>query len=170
VEVQSNLRRILCGAIRVVATVLFSASAIAAATITGTHYEELKSSNCGSTATACAMSMNAVPSNMNLLVTKVSCQATYHGPGPSFAYFQFGHKTPTAAAAIDQGTGPFTFLAPTLLLSTSAAAGLKVYAVNADTDQMFTSGQIPYFFQSINSGTFALFKCSIFGTLTPSAS
>jgi hypothetical protein len=145
--------------------------AASSALVVGNHFEESKAKSCGAAAVECALAMTAVPAGKNLLVTKISCSVSYLDGPPVFSYFQFGHKTPTGALAeaLDRGAAPFTYLVPTLLPS-AAGTGLKVYAVNAEPQQIFTSGQIPYFYQALNDGKFNSFTCTVIGTLASNVS
>jgi hypothetical protein len=150
------------------ALVLSATATKATQVIVGTHYEETLTVNCPAAKTECALAMTAVPAGKNLLVTKISCTMSYSNGPIHPSYFQFGHKTPAAPRAnLDKGSEPFTFLA---LNSVQDLAPSFIYAVNVDANQMFTTGQVPYFYHALNDGKFNTFKCSIFGTLMPNIS
>ena len=160
-----SLKRMLLSGASVVAIGLCAAAANSAPVVTDNHYEETKIKSCGAAAAECALPMTAVPAGKRLLVTRVSCSVSYSNGPPAFSYFQFGRKSVTNPAGVDQGTGPFNYLSP-VLLPGAADIDLRLYAINAQPDLMFSAGQIPYFYQAINEGKFGIFTCTIIGTLT----
>jgi hypothetical protein len=130
------------------------------------HYETFKTANC-KTATTCHLIFPTVPANQTLTVTRISCGMSYTDGPPRLAYFQFGRRTPNLAVDVDKGTMPLTYLTLTPRSNSPTNNG---YAANFELNHVFTAGQIPFLYQSVTSGEFNTFGCSIFGTIASSVS
>jgi hypothetical protein len=126
------------------------------------HYETYQTANCTGV-TTCHLIFPTVPANQTLTVTRISCGMSYSNGPPRVAYFQFGRRNPAVAVGIDKGSMPFTYLTLTPRSDSSTNNG---YAANFELSHVFTAGQIPFLYQSLTSGNFNLFACSIFGTIT----
>ena len=133
--------------------------------ITGDHYEDYKSTSTCFTPKSCGLAMTVVPTGKNLLVTDISCVVTYTDAAPRVVYFQFGHLDAPPVTG-DKGKSPYTFLVP-VLLPLGTGTTTRHYVANAQVNQLFKPGQIPYFFHNLLEGTIDNFGCSIFGTLIP---